>query len=66
MAKLQGHLLAYRESADLCVREAGNLLRDDPTLVQRGMTVAEWLHRLNLLKLKPRFDKQKFYRVDDL
>ena len=66
MAKLQGHLLAYRESADLCVREAGNLLRDDPTLVQRGMTVAEWLYRLNLLKLKPRFDKQKFYRVDDL
>lgn len=30
------------------------------------MTVADWLHRLNLLKLKPRFDKHKFYRVDDL
>lgn len=30
------------------------------------MTINEWLHRLNLLHLKPHFDKQKLYRVDDL
>jgi mitochondrial chaperone BCS1 len=65
MAKLQGHLLIYRESAQLCVDRAGDLLKDDQQ-VQRGMTIDEWLHRLNLLHLKPHFDKQKLRRIEDM
>lgn len=30
------------------------------------MTIDEWLHRLNLLQLKPNFEKQKIRRVNEL
>lgn len=30
------------------------------------MTIDEWLHRLNLLHLKPNFEKQKIRRIGDL
>ena len=30
------------------------------------MPIDEWLHRLNLLNLKPKFEKQKMRRVQDL
>ena len=35
-------------------------------LVQKGMLIDEWLHRLNLLRLKSGFDTQKIRRVDEL
>lgn len=30
------------------------------------MVIDEWLHRLNLLELKPEFENQKIRRVQDL
>jgi len=66
MAKLQGHLLLYRDDANQCIEHARDLLKDDSALVQRGMTVDEWLHRLNLLHLKSNFEKQKLRRVEEL
>lgn len=49
MAKLQGHLLKYRDSLERCIENAHELTKDDQNLVQRSMTIEEWLHRLNLL-----------------
>ena len=66
MATLQGHMLLHRLSAQACVDHARDLLTDDSSNVQRGMTVSEWLHRLNLHNLKEKFDEQKLYRVEDL
>lgn len=66
MAKLQGHLLLHRESAKRCVEKARDLLNDDAALTHRSMTIDEWLHRLNLLKYKDNFEKQKIRRVEEL
>ena len=66
MAKLQGHLLRYRESADDCIARAKDLLQDNNDSTSKEMTIDEWLHRLNLHHLKSSFDKQKIRRVQDL
>lgn len=66
MAKLQGHMLKYRENAELCVERAKELLLDDKDSLAKDMLIDEWLHRLNLLHLKPNFEKQKIRRVQDL
>jgi len=66
MAKLQGHMLKYRESAKDCIENAKELLLEDRDLIQKEMIIDEWLHRLNLLHLKPNFEKQKIRRVQDL
>lgn len=66
MAKLQGHLLKYRESGDQCIARAQELVSEDKDLATKDMTIDEWLHRLNLLHLKPNFDKHKIRRVMDL
>jgi SAM domain (Sterile alpha motif) len=66
MAKLQGHLLRYRESADDCIAKAKELLLEDKDYVSKEMSIDEWLHRLNLLHLKDNFSKQKIRRVCDL
>ena len=57
MAKLQGHLLKYRDSASECVEKAKELLDEDRVLIKKEMSIDEWLHRLNLLHLKDKFTK---------
>lgn len=66
MAKLQGHFLKHRHDPQDCIKSAKELLQDDLNLVQKEMTIDEWLHRLNLLSLKDNFLKQKIRRVADL
>jgi hypothetical protein len=66
MAKLQGHMLKYRESAKACIENAKELLLEDRDSITKDMFIDEWLHRLNLLHLKPNFEKQKIRRVQDL
>ena len=66
MAKLQGHLLQYRDSSDDCIVHASELLAEDKDVATKEMTIDEWLHRLNLLHLKSHFDKHKIRRVQDL
>jgi chaperone BCS1 len=65
MAKVQGHLLKYREDPQVCIEKAQELLDDDLRQIKE-MPIAEWLHRLNLLKLQKNFDDQKMRRVTDL
>lgn len=55
MAKIQGHLLKYRENPNVCIENAKELLDDDLAHNLREMTIDEWLHRLNLLKHKKHF-----------
>jgi mitochondrial chaperone BCS1 len=57
MAKLQGHMLKYRESAKACIENAKELLLEDRDSITKDMFIDEWLHRLNLLHLKPNFEK---------
>jgi hypothetical protein len=57
MAKLQGHMLKYRESALKCIENAKELLLEDRDLLAKDMLIDEWLHRLNLLHLKQFFEK---------
>ena len=66
MAKLQGHLLLYRESALECVKNASQLIQEDLSKVKKNMTISEWLHRLNLIHLLPAFEKVRMRRVEDL
>lgn len=56
MAKLQGHLLKYRNDVNVCIDNARELVDDDSAQALKEMTIDEWLHRLNLLKLKKHFD----------
>lgn len=65
MAKIQGHLLKYRDSAAECAKHAKELLDDDSGSTH-DMSIDEWLHRLNLLHLKEKFEKNKIRRVDEL
>jgi len=46
MAKLQGHLLKYRDAPELVVEKCKEILEEVGTI--DGMTAAEWLRRLNL------------------
>jgi hypothetical protein len=65
MAKIQGHLLKYRDSAAECANKAKELL-DDEAEGTKDMSIDEWLHRLNLLHLKDKFEKNKIRRVEEL
>ncbi len=65
MAKIQGHLLKYRESAAECAGKAKELLEDEAEGT-KDMSIDEWLHRLNLLHLKDKFEKNKIRRVEEL
>jgi hypothetical protein len=56
MAKVQGHLLKYRENAEECIEHAKELLQEDIGAAKKDMLIAEWLHRLNLLHLQKFFD----------
>jgi hypothetical protein len=47
MAKMQGHFLQYRDSAEQCIENAKDILKS-PELMGE-MTIEEWLDRLNLL-----------------
>jgi len=58
-------MLKYRESAEICIAKAKELLSEDKGATKE-MTIDEWLHRLNLLHLKSNFEKQKIRRVMDL
>jgi hypothetical protein len=49
-------MLKYRESAEKCAARAKELLAEDRG-VTKDMSMDEWLHRLNLLHLKPNFEK---------
>jgi hypothetical protein len=62
MAKIQGHLLKYRDSAANKAKE----LLDDEAEGTKDMSIDEWLHRLNLLHLKDKFEKNKIRRVEEL
>lgn len=66
MAKLQSHLLIYRDSAEECANNAGELIKEDLNAIQRDMTIEEWLNRLNLIQLKKHFLEHKIRRVEDL
>lgn len=66
MAKLQGHMLKYRESAQKCLANAKELVNEDQNAIVKEMLIDEWLHRLNLLHLKHKFEEQKIRRVQDL
>jgi len=59
-------MLKYRDNAEKCVERAKDLLLDDLNLIQKEMTIDEWLLRLNLLHLKEHFEKHKIRRVEDL
>lgn len=65
MAKLQGHLLQFRDDTKKCVEKAFLISKVDDS-ANKSMSIDEWLHRLNLLQLQPKFDKQKIRRVNDL
>mmetsp|Transcript_25710 Transcript_25710/g.19439 ORF Transcript_25710/g.19439 Transcript_25710/m.19439 type:complete len:194 (+) Transcript_25710:957-1538(+) len=66
MAKIQGHLLKYRHSAQVCTERARELVEDEDLSMTKEMSIDEWLHRLNMLHTKKHFDKQKIRRVSDL
>ena len=38
----------------------------DKSIIDKDMTIDEWLHRLSLLHLKSGFDKQKIRRASEL
>ena len=50
-------MLKFRESAEKCVEHAKDLLLEDKDMLAKDMSIDEWLHRLNLLHLKPNFEK---------
>lgn len=50
-------MLKFREDAEKCVANAKELLLDDRDLLAKDMLIDDWLHRLNLLHLKPNFEK---------
>jgi len=65
MAKLQGHLMKYRNEPDLQVEHAKELV-EEGTYDMSDMTVIEYLRRLNLIKYAPAFAKKKVYFLSDL
>lgn len=64
MAKVQGHLLKYRDDIDALIENADEILQDQVGADE--MTVSEWLHRLNLDKYIPKFEKERLLYVSDL
>lgn len=64
MAKLQGHFLKYRQSAEQALEKSADLLKDTEKIAE--MTTSEWLDRLNLSKYLPMFMKNQAYLVSEL
>lgn len=64
MAKLQGHFLKYRTSAEKCLENVQEILREADIIAE--MPVAEWLDRQNLLKYMPMFTKVKVFTVSEI
>lgn len=64
MAKMQGHFLEYRNSAQACMANAKDILKS-PELMGE-MTIEEWLDRLNLIKFTPIFVKNRVFHVRDI
>lgn len=64
MAKLQGHFLKHRESAEKAVLNYKMLLEDDQTMDE--IPVMEWLKRLNVSHYSLRFAKQRISQISDL
>jgi len=64
MAKLQGHFLKHRESAEQAILNYRMLLEDDQTMDE--LPVMEWLKRLNVSQYSLRFAKQKISQISDL
>jgi chaperone BCS1 len=53
IAKLQGHLVKYRESADVCLEKVREIVQEEEHL--NDMPISEWFERLNLSKYIYRF-----------
>lgn len=64
MAKLQGHFLEYRDSAQDCLENAEDILKSAEFMGE--MTIEEWLDRLNLVEFMHMFVKNKVFTVKDL
>jgi len=64
MAKLQGHFLKHRESAEQAILNYRMLLEDEQTMDE--LPVMEWLKRLNVSQYSLRFAKQKVSQISDL
>lgn len=64
MAKLQGHFLQFRESAEECLANAEELMKSPEMMGE--MTIHEWLDRLNLVEFIHIFTKNKVFTVKDL
>jgi SpoVK/Ycf46/Vps4 family AAA+-type ATPase len=65
MAKLQGHLMKYRDQPENQVKHAPELLADTTALVE-DMTITEYLRRLNLSDYAAAFPKNKVFLLSDL
>jgi len=48
--------LKYRDNLENCIAHAKELMDDDNGNLKE-MSIDEWLHRLNLLELKEKFEK---------
>ena len=64
LAKIQGHLLKYREDANLALENAMEILQDQNIVDQ--MSLAEWLERLNLGQYLQSFHKFGLNTVTDM
>ena len=64
MAKLQGHFLKYRKSAELCLENAKEIMKEIEVVSE--MPVAEWLDRQNLVKYMGMFSKHRVYTVKEI
>ena len=65
MAKIQGHLLKYKDDMEKCIANIEELV-EASSKISDDMPIDEWLHRLNYLSLKEKFEKQKIRRLSDL
>jgi chaperone BCS1 len=64
MAKMQGHLLKYRNDINEAVENYGELL--NAAVVTDNMTMHEYLERLNLSKYTSKFIEERCYYIGDL
>jgi len=64
MAKLQEHLMFYRDDPKKCVENARDMIRvnDD----QSEMSISEWLYRINATKMIQKFTKIDCLFVPDI
>lgn len=65
MAKLQGHFLKYRDQPQKTLENAQELMNSHVQKIDE-MSVSEWLLRLNLLELAPKFAELNMIQISDL